>query len=549
MQWPLYCQPTPEIIQQTHVPTHMPPYFQPYPYFQPHQQLTPSVVNPSGVLNPPSSTLTPVLTHPVSCTATLVPEMKPPVANVLIAPSAPIVSLDSPSYQWPDGNIKLECTYGQEPSGWDDEGWTLHSSGSRKSRNNGLPSWFFRPKTGKAAQDKQHDETCHICRKTFVTTMIKGILKQYGIILGGIPMLTHLLLGWRKATVQQLHAGAGPSQITLGDINPILLNSRKARHEVEKSKIRQQLIAPASSCNSSFQLLDSFSALKESLDTPWIVKADLLEHQYNCMQTPFMRDVLLRDSVKSWHEENLEAESGRHGVIMDGTHDFFNQGILLTSLVFSQVVLRWVAVLYTWIRKQNEEHHMPHFGQLVHGIGEACTKGLGFNFDDRLFSVILDFSNAQRDSFIEAFVEYMCARIPGWSNLSEKSQASERASLQSRAQTLLIGCKVHWKRSTHKIKQVIGSKFLYRFESLIRILEGTSTTPIEFPQAVTDIYREFSEICLWLTWWILPGNGGMIFPVMQRMPAELRAKLPNSTNGAESAHNLLHRAAGQHHDI
>jgi hypothetical protein len=41
----------------------------------------------------------------------------------------------------------------------------------------------------------------------------------------------------------------------------------------------------------------------------------------------------------------------------------------------------------------------------------------------------------------------------------------------------------------------------------------------------------------------------MIFPAMQKMPADLREKLPGSTNGAESAHNMLYQAAGRGHDI
>jgi hypothetical protein len=191
-----------------------------------------------------------------------------------------------------------------------------------------------------------------------------------------------------QASAQQLRAGAGASQISIGEIAPILLNSRKARHEVEKSKVRQQILAPPLSRNSGFQLLQSFSSLKESFETPWIVKADLLDRQFICMQTPFMHDVLLRDSVQSWHTENLEPESGRHGIITDGTHDFFKEGVLLTSLVFSQVVLRWVVVLYTWIGRQNVDHHTPHFSQLVNVIAEICAAGLGYTFDDQLFSAV-----------------------------------------------------------------------------------------------------------------------------------------------------------------
>jgi hypothetical protein len=96
---------------------------------------------------------------------------------------------------------------------------------------------------------------------------------------------------------------------------------------------------------------------------------------------------------------------------------------------------------------------------------------------------------------------------------------------------------------------VIGIKFLFRFEGLVAVLEGASTTAEQFLQAVADIHREFPEVRPWDSWWILPGNGGMIFPAMQRMPAELRAQLPSSTNGAESAHNLLYGAAGRSHDI
>ncbi|KAJ6619301.1 hypothetical protein B0H10DRAFT_2216995 [Mycena sp. CBHHK59/15] len=321
--WTPFWPPNPGSVPLSHVPAHMPAYFQPYPYFPPPQQILqpsspailPTQMQQSGQsLSVQNGSSNPQTQLPL---ATAQSNMPFPTIN-------PPTLIDSPSYQWPDGNVMLECTFGLEPSGWDDEGWKWRSSGSRKT----------------GVQEGTLTTRKHV--------------KRFDTTLGGTDM-------------------QGPP-------------FRSSRNTNSK------------------HLIFKFAKILR-------LRNNSVRAQYICMQTPFMRDALLRDSVQSWHDENLEAESGHHGVLTDGTHDFFNQGILLTSLVFSHVVLRWVAVLYTWIGKQNEEHHVPHFSQLVHGIGEACTRGLGYTFDDRLFSAILDFSNAQRDGFIEAFVEHPSGRV------------------------------------------------------------------------------------------------------------------------------------------
>ncbi|KAF7354491.1 hypothetical protein MVEN_01138400 [Mycena venus] len=510
-----------------------------------------------------------------------------------------VVTQESISCQWPDGNIKVECTTGQEPPGWDDQGRMWRSSGPRKqglpagsfkvdkrvclgvfhcscSSDDGLPVRFFRPKKDKTAREKQHSETCHICHSTLRYVSCNASLTYYrytddngvehsvrqhhGRHEHGRPPLKVLPAADRAAldqqvrenpslTAQQLRAGAGPTQVALGDISPILLGARKARSEVEKSKVRQGIVAPSGTRNSGFQLLNQISTLKDAFETPWIVKSDLMDGRFIVMQTPFMRDILLQDQVRSWHEENLEAESGRHGLVTDGCHDFFKEGILLTSLVFSQVIMRWAPILFTWIGHFDEKHHKSHFDQLVYVIAELRTRGLGYAFDERLYSAVLDFSSTQRNGFISAFVEYMCSRIPGWNTLSAESRSTEAAALRARAEALIKGCIVHWKRSLHKIKQIIGKKHLFRFEGLIGVLESEQTTAAEFLQAVEQIRAEFPEVRAWLAWWILPGNGSMIFPVMQKMPAELRAKLPNSTNASDSTHWLLYRAVGVKFDL
>ncbi|KAJ7763992.1 hypothetical protein DFH07DRAFT_939194 [Mycena maculata] len=576
------------------------------PYPGPGEQLLPKNVHP--VFQPP---LFPTVYHPPPYPP---PQMYPaPLIATrettgqhfgsipVIPPPVPIQTIkeESLSYQWPDGNVKLQCTTGQEPFGWDDQGWMWRSSGPRKQglpsgafkvdkrlclgvfhcaclTDDGEPRRVYRPKKDKTPREKQHSETCHICHSTLTYVSCDASLTYYMYLddngtqrsvrqhhgrhehprppIKTLPAADRAALDRQvrenpQLTAQQLRTGAGPTQVPLGAINPILSGSRKARTEVENSKARQGIIQPAATRNSGFQLLEALASLQESFETPWIVKSNLMDGGFIVMQTPFMREVLLQDQIRSWHEEVLVAESGRHGVVTDGCHDFFKQGVLLISLVFSQVMLRWSPVLYTWIGKLDTAHHKAHFDQLVYVIAEMCTRGLGYVFDERLYSTVLDFSSAQRNGFIEAFVDFMCARIPGWNTLSEQSRTAEAASLRARAEALIQGCIVHWKRSLHKIKQTISNQYLYRFEQLVGILESEGTTPAEFIQAVETILVEFPEVRPWLSWWILPGNGNMIFPAMRKMPADLQAKLPRSTNAAESGHWLLYRGVGFGFDL
>ncbi|KAJ7210173.1 hypothetical protein GGX14DRAFT_626610 [Mycena pura] len=503
---------------------------------------------------------------------------------VALPPTSPPVttSLDSVSPQWPNGNIKIECLTDKKPDDWNDEGWAWRSSGPRVNEipasayksekhvclgvfhcnckaNDGSPSRLYRPKKNKAARTNQFSETCHLCRGNLKQIACPATLMSYRILdddgnehtvrqhsyyhnhprpptkrlaAADIDALDQEVRKNPHLTAQQLRAGTGAGQMALGEINPVLLDSRKARHEVDKSKIRQGIAQPTTTRNAGFQLLDLARKIHESFDTPWIVKSELLNGQFIVMQTPFMRDVLLRDHLVSWGSENLDAERARHGLPTDGSHDFSKEGVLLTSIAFSPVVTRWVPVLYTWIGTLDEKHHKAHFNQLLSGLAE-----------------ILDFSPAQRGGFVGAFVDFMCARIPGWDVLSNDSRKLEAVRLKKLAETLLRGCLIHWRRSLHKIRQVIGASAFFRFDGLIRVLEGERTTPDEFVEAVELIRTEFVEIRLWLAWWTAENTAALIFPAVQKMPASVRARIPDSTNSVESSHWVLYRAVGQQFDL
>lgn len=143
----------------------------------------------------------------------------------------------------------------------------------------------------------------------------------------------------------------------------------------------------------------------------------------------------------------------------------------------------------------------------------------------------------------------MSARIPGWNTLSAASRASEIAALRGRAEALVKGCYVHWKRSTCKIKQLISPDHVFRFELLLGTLENHRSTPEEFLNAADELRTKYPEVRAWIAWWLLPDNAALIFPAMAKMSPQLRARLPDTTNGGESSHWLLYRACGQKFDL
>ncbi|KAJ7192675.1 hypothetical protein GGX14DRAFT_701347 [Mycena pura] len=269
-----------------------------------------------------------------------------PLLPVALPPTSPPVttSLDSVSPQWPNGNIKIECLTDKKPDDWNDEGWAWRSSGPRVNEipasayksekhvclgvfhcnckaNDGSPSRLYRPKKNKAARTNQFSETCHLCRGNLKQIACLATLMSYKILdddgnehtvrqhsyyhnhprpptkrlaAADIDALDQEVRKNPHLTAQQLRAGTGTGQMALGEINPVLLDSRKARHEVDKSKIRQGIAQPTTTRNAGFQLLDLARKIHESFDTPWIVKSELLNGQFIVMQTPFMHFLSLR---------------------------------------------------------------------------------------------------------------------------------------------------------------------------------------------------------------------------------------------------------------
>ena len=311
----------------------------------------------------------------------------------------------------------MECSDGSEPVGWHDEGWAYASSGTRKvpgvpnasginkrtcrgilkceCRNEtGKYTCLTRPVTGTAGFKKQLLETCPMCHhiRTHISCSAYELKYHYTRPSDSVERLVRHHFGRHnhehppakslsstdrneldelvrknpKATAFQHRVGAEHGMRPLSLINPVLSDPRKARHEVEKSKQRIGLPSTQAGAGST-GFIERMQSLNDRFSTPWIVDSQFIGRTYVSLQTPFMRSTLLRESVMSWSRDSPHSDS-RHGIISDSSFDFFDSGYLLSSYVYSVLLLRWVPVMYTWMGSQDADHHVPHFGHLISAI-------------------------------------------------------------------------------------------------------------------------------------------------------------------------------------
>ena len=156
-----------------------------------------------------------------------------------------------------------------------------------------------------------------------------------------------------ESSVHALRTGdTGPGSVPLGEISSVLANPRAARYQVSKSKRRQGLTEyyPTKGIPS---FLGSFTSVQEKLKKPFIIDSSIHGPTYLTFQTPFMKR-MLEECVDDWSDPSSD---GRHGLVTDGDHSYFKEGVLNVSCAFNSVLSAWVPVLYTWILKLDVAHH------------------------------------------------------------------------------------------------------------------------------------------------------------------------------------------------
>lgn len=188
------------------------------------------------------------------------------------------------------------------------------------------------------------------------------------------------------ASVHELMTGdTAPGSVPLGQISATLNKNRRADYVVNKAKEKMGLVTKKTTVG--FALFDAIAKLERDVEEPFIVDSSMIRPTFCCLQTEFMRTVL-HEAINDWLRSTSDGPlAARHGFVTDGDHTFFNKGVLLATVVFNVRTARWIPVLYTWILKQDEQHHRSHFRNLNKGVLQFS----GDRFDPKMLVCVCAF--------------------------------------------------------------------------------------------------------------------------------------------------------------
>ncbi|KAH7875730.1 uncharacterized protein C8R40DRAFT_1250870 [Lentinula edodes] len=161
---------------------------------------------------------------------------------------------------------------------------------------------------------------------------------------------------------------------------------------------------------------------------------------------------------------------------------------------------------------------------------------------DRHFAGIIDFSQAERHGFIQAFVAF-------WMQRHENTRSED--TLYSAAEVLLRGCEEHFRASVTRIKKIHGVVPVHsekHFEELVLGLISAKDLD-DFHARVEVIQRDFPLTNSWLGWWLRESNARMLFETHTRMEPDIWTSIPNTTNAQEAQHWKLYSAVGRDHGL
>ena len=154
----------------------------------------------------------------------------------------------------------------------------------------------------------------------------------------------------------------------------------------------------------------------------------------------------------------------------------------------------------------------------------------------------MDFSEAERNGFINAFISFWL----GWAD-DNRSESD----LREAAQRVLRGCKEHFRAGVTRLSRINGVIPPARREIFVEraLALVTAPTHVEFLEYARLIIRDFPETATWLAWWLRPAHASMLFESQKVMDPKIWNAIPDTTNAEEAMHWKLYSAAGRNHDF
>ncbi|KAF8145256.1 hypothetical protein K438DRAFT_1630415, partial [Mycena galopus ATCC 62051] len=151
---------------------------------------------------------------------------------------------------------------------------------------------------------------------------------------------------------------------------------------------------------------------------------------------------------------------------------------------------------------------------------------------------IVDFSEAQRNGFILAYVDFWLQHAPGERDVPELLETTPK---------LLKGCRQHLRSQVAGIKKISGvvdPAQIDVFENYMKQLLSCNNME-DFTSYANDFVIAFPRAESWFRWWMLPSRACMLFPSFRIMNSALWKSIPDTKNAEEAMHLKLYSALGK----